>query len=273
PSFPDPFADPFGAPPSPASAGSLLADLPPPADDEQGFEVFDGPIPDLPVPDGPMEVMTATVTGPYAAPASNGPLPTTSRTVSRPSGRPEDIGIVDRKLPGAARRALGVVLNLGLASVLLVALVSLGTIYLKGGKVDASVLSLEPIKALFAGPGDLVAVDVSNGLYDTRTGKPVFFVRGEVENRGDAPSGANVRVEIVDGALSVTQAEVLVGASASPEELYAVGGAEDAASLKAKLDAKALTVKPGERQPFVVVFYEYPPELADYRLKLTVGQP
>ena len=66
------------------------------------------------------------------------------------------------------------------------------------------------------------------------------------------------------------QAEVAVGAAASPEELYQVATAEDVSALGAKLDAKALTVKPGERQPFLVLFYEYPPELADYRLKLTV---
>ena len=279
-SFPEPLAAPPPPPAAPsmappsatASAASLLGDLPPPVEDG-GFEVFDGPLPDLPAPDGPLEVMTATVTGPYAAPTSAGPLPAASRALSRPSGRPEDIGMVERRRPGAVHRTLGLVLNLGLASVLLVAFVSFGAVYLKGGKLDGSVLSLEPIKALFAGTGDLVAVDVSNGVYDTRAGKPVFYVRGEVENRGDAPSGAKVTVELVDGALSVSRADVRVGASATPEELYAVDGAEEAAALMARLDEQALSVKPGERQPFVVVFYEYPPELAEYRLKLTVGTP
>ena len=61
----------------------------------------------------------------------------------------DDLGMEEGKKPGAVRKTLGLVLNLGLASVLLVALVSLETIYLNGGKLDASALSLEPIKALF----------------------------------------------------------------------------------------------------------------------------
>ncbi len=282
-SFPDPFAlDPFPTEPplpaapssaAPVAASSLLGDLPPA--DDQDFEVFDGAFPGIPPAPEPSSVIVARVTGPYAAaPAARDEASAETRTaVGRPSGRPEDMGMVERKKPGAVRKTLGLVLNLGLASFLLVALVSLGTIYLNGGKLDASALSLEPIKALFAGAGDLVAVDVSNGLYDTRSGKPVFYVRGEVENRGDNSSPARVKVEIVDGALSVTQAEVRVGAAASPEELYLVGTDEDVAALGAKLDAKALTVKPGERQPFLVLFYEYPPQLADYRLKLTVHHP
>ena len=111
---------------------------------------------------------------------------------------------------------------------------------------------------------------MSNGLYDTRTGKPVFYVRGAVENRGDVPVDARVKVEIVDGPLSVTSAEVRVGAAASPEELYELRTAEELAALGEQWDARAQAVKPGERQPFLVVFYEYPPQLADYRLRLTV---
>jgi hypothetical protein len=177
---------------------------------------------------------------------------------------------VEPARPGARRKLVGIGLNLGLASILLVGILSLGTIYLNGG--DTSALSFHPLQALFAGPGDLVAEEVSNGLYDTLGDKPVFYVRGEVENRGKRPTRVQVDVEILDGSLSVSRAQGIAGTAPTPEQLHQVRTAQDAAALGARLGESAATVAPGQRAPFFVVFYDYPPELSDYRLKLSLHE-
>jgi hypothetical protein len=170
----------------------------------------------------------------------------------------------------AARRGLGLVANVLVASALLAVLLWVGTIYLHEGKFDLSSLSWESFKALFSGPGELLAVDVSNGLYETRGGKAVFYVRGEVENRGSSVKRARVSVEILDGSLPLTRADVLAGASPNAEELYGLSSPADLSALTAQLEKASTEVTPGARVPFLVAFYDYPPDLSQYRLRVTV---
>jgi hypothetical protein len=172
--------------------------------------------------------------------------------------------------PSTLRGAVGMVANVLVASALLVVLVSVGTIYLNEGRIDLSAVSLDGVKALFARRGDLLAVDVSNGLYETRGQRDVFYVRGEVENRGTSPVRARVIVELVDGAATLTRAEVLAGTAPTAEQLYEVSSAADLSALNARLAAAALELKPGARAPFLVAFHEYPPELSQYHLRVTV---
>lgn len=307
PAIPSPLDDPFaGGPASTAShtSASLMGDFPPPDDlfgkphttltsqpissasipdpfanasdsGEPDRGLFDMPEPPPPQPsmaDGDDDMPTATM--PRAAPAADAGLmtPVAKLNLEKPAGRPEDVGMDEGAKVGAVRRTVGLVVNLALASALVLGLVSVGTIYLNEGKLDPGALSLEPVKALFSAPRDLLTVDVSNGLYDTRSGKQVFYVRGEVENRGGKNVRAQVQVEVLDGTNAIMNARVLAGRSATPEELYAVTSAEELEALSRKLDAEALELKPGTRTPFLIAFYEYPPQLADYRLKVSVTE-
>ncbi|MBX5483392.1 MAG: zinc-ribbon domain-containing protein [Myxococcaceae bacterium] len=261
---------PSGSPqPSPA-----FGDVPPPDGSEPDHGLFDMPEPRTgsggnAAPVGLLDDVP-TATAPAATPLAR--IALTSAPVEKPAGRPEDVGMAETRGPGAVRRTAGLVVNLALATALVLILLSVGTIYLNEGKVDVTALSLEPVKALFAAPSAYVAADVSNGLYDTRGVKPVFYVRGDVENHGTHASRLKVRVDIVDGATSIAHAETLAGKAPSPEELYAVTSEKELAALVASLDEAAVEVKPGDRVPFVVAFYEYPPELTEYRLKVTVEE-
>lgn len=290
------------------TSGGLLGDLPP-ADDlfgrpnatltsqpvpltelpAYGSDVASGPdrgMFDMPAapPPAPASVTTSEAepadepTVPDGAPLKGGaPAPAVAATpvaapVGKPTGRPQDLGMRETRVPGFLRRTAGLVANLAIASLLVVAFASIGTIYLNEGRLDLSSLSTEPLKALFQPTGTLLAVDVSNGLYETREGRALFYVRGEVENRGQKPTRVQVKVEILDGPLALTAAEVRAGRAANPEELYSVNSADALAALVSKLEAGATEVKPGERRPFLVPFFEYPPDLGEYRLKLTVTE-
>ncbi|MBK7858297.1 MAG: zinc-ribbon domain-containing protein [Archangiaceae bacterium] len=167
------------------------------------------------------------------------------------------------------RSPVAVVWNAVSALVLSGMLVVLLMVVANEGKVDAS-LSWAKLKALFAKPRELVAFDISNGLYDTRAGKPVFYVRGEVKNRGARAGRVKVKAEILDGEDLMRAAEGYVGATPSPEDLYAVATADDVAKLSARLASSAAPVQPGAEHSFLVVFYEYPPDLKDFRVRVTV---
>ena len=60
------------------------------------------------------------------------------------------------------------------------------------------------------------------------------------------------------------------GVTPSPEDLYAVTNAEDLAKLTQRLAASAVELTPGSERPFVVAFYEYPPDLKGIRVRVTV---
>jgi hypothetical protein len=209
---------------------------------------------------------------PVPSPAPSRPIdplpPTPEASPAEP--RPPQAAPAPAVGPSVARRGLAMVANVLVASALLAVVLWVGTIYLHEGKFDLSSLSWESFRALFRGPGELRAVDVSNGLYETSGGKHVFYVRGEVENRGSSAKRARVSVEILDGSQPLTRAEVLAGASPNAEELYGLSSAADLSALDARLAKAAAEVSPGKRVPFLVAFYEYPPDLSQYRLRVTV---
>lgn len=206
---------------------------------------------------------------PKPPPRTSRPLPARSpRPVRRPSGRPENVGLAPPQ--GPLRKVVGALVNVVVAAVLLLFSAAAGVVYLNEGKLDASVFSPERLRALFAAPRDLVAVDVSNGLYDTQLGRAVFFVRGEVENRSPRPGKVKVRAELLEDGQLVRAAEGFAGAIATPEELHAIGSASDVEALHARLARSAAEIRPGARSPFLLAFYEYPPDLGGLRLRLVV---
>jgi hypothetical protein len=165
----------------------------------------------------------------------------------------------------------GVLVNLLVAGVLLISIGMVGLLYLSGGKLDRHSLSWQQLKQLFEPPHEMIAVELANGLYETRAGKPVFYVRGEAENRGAKPTKLSVRADILDDAQLVRSAEVWAGMSATPEDLFNIASAADAESLTSRLNLSAVEVKPGERAPFLLTFFEYPPSLSGYRIQVTVS--
>ncbi|MBN8226175.1 zinc-ribbon domain-containing protein [Corallococcus macrosporus] len=192
-------------------------------------------------------------------------------TVAKPSARIEDVGMPQRRLPGRARKVTGLVLNLAIATVLVVALGALGTVYLRDGKVDPSTLSPDRLRTLvMPASRPFVASDVSNGLYETRDGRMLFVVRGEAENRTGAAAAVRVKAALFDGDQRVRSAEGLAGALATPEELHAVTTREAATALRQRMDAAALPVPPGGKVPFLVMFQEFPADLAGFRLEVTL---
>ncbi|MCE9667336.1 hypothetical protein LY474_05865 [Myxococcus stipitatus] len=193
-----------------------------------------------------------------------------SISVAKPTARPEDVGIPQARPPSRARKATALVLNLVVAAVLVVGLGAVGLTYAREGRLDLSVLAPEQLEALFVPPPKpLVAVDVSNGLYETRSGRPVFYIRGEVENRTRGATHVRVKGALFDGAQRVRAAEGLAGAVATPEEVHEVGNADAATALRQRMDSAAIAVAPGARAPFLLVFQEYPADLGDFRLEVS----
>jgi len=159
-----------------------------------------------------------------------------------------------------------------LFAVLLVLLIlaSVGA-YLNEGHFELSSFSWHGFRGLFRPAGDVMPVDVSSGLYDTRAGKQVFYVRGAVENRGSRARRVKVRAEILDGAQLIRAVEAMAGASYTPEDLYRIEAAADADALNLPVGEASGKVGPGERVPFFLTFYDYPPDLWAYRLKVTAN--
>ena len=240
------------------SAGaSLLGDVPP-MDAAQDFSVKLGRV-GAPTK-GSVEVLDV------------GALPETPVvTVTRPTARPEDVGIPQSRPLSRARKVTALIANLVVAAVLVVGFAAVGRVYLREGRVDLSVLSPEHLRTLvIPAPQPLVAVDVSNALYETRAGRPLFFVRGEAENRTGSATRIRVRAALYDGTQRVRSAEVLAGAVPTPEQLYAVGDSQSATALSQRLDAAATSVAPGAKVPFLVMFHEYPADLGSFRLEVTL---
>jgi hypothetical protein len=172
-----------------------------------------------------------------------------------------------------SRSALGVLVNVVIAAVLVVALVLIGSALLNDGKVTSESLSLEHLKATFIPESDFSAADISNGLYETRSGRSVFFVRGEVTNRGTTATRVLVQADIVEGAKVVRSAHSLAGAVPTPEELYTLGvGDELEKKLEAQVAPRAQQLEPGASAAFLVVFTEYPPDLKGFRVRV-VARP
>ncbi|WP_255654055.1 hypothetical protein [Corallococcus sp. EGB] len=192
-------------------------------------------------------------------------------TVAKPSARIEDVGMPQRRMPGRARKLTGLVLNVTIATGLVVALGALGTVYLRDGKVDPATLSPDRLRTLvMPASRPFIASDVSNGLYETRDGRMLFVVRGEAENRTSTAAAVRVRAALFEGDQRVRSTEGLAGALATPEDLHGVTTREAATALRQRMDAASLPVPPGGKVPFLVLFQEFPADLTGYRLEVTL---
>ncbi|WP_284668765.1 hypothetical protein [Myxococcus sp. SDU36] len=246
----------FGTPD--ASDTSLLGDVPPTLDDAEAFGVTLGRVG---APSG-VQREVLDMDGLPAKPVV---------TVAKPTARPEDVGIPLSRPSSRLRKALGVTVNFVLAAALVAVLGTVGRVYLSDGRLDVSALSLDSLRALFMpAPKPLVAVDVTNGLYETREGPSLFYVRGDAANRSDTAARIRVRAALYDGSQRVASAEALVGGVPTPEELYGVGSLDAAVALRQRVDEAAVSVAPGAKAPFVVIFPEHPSDPGGYRLEVTL---
>lgn len=167
------------------------------------------------------------------------------------------------------RSVVGIVVNIAIAAVLVLGLVVVGSAYLNEGKLSSDSLSVESLKNTFAPSVEFVASDVSNGLYDTRAGRSVFFVRGEVTNRSANAVKVVVKAEIVEDGKVVRGGESWAGDPATPEEIFLIDGTEALEVLNRRVEKRSVPVPPGASATFVVPFTEYPPDLRGFRVRVS----
>lgn len=278
----------FSAPPEPQAP-------PPPARDEKtqvarpfGNDGFlgggdPGPSPTLPSFDG----ATARAMFDMPAPSSSAlpelpppepedfspppaaPAPAKQSVPTMPAAPSPELLAASEK-PRSRRGVVGIIVNIAIAALLVLGLVVVGSAYLNDGKVSAESLSVEQLKNTFAPSVPFVASDVTNGLYDTRAGRAVFYVRGEVANRSDAPATLVVKAEIIENGKVVRAAEAFVTEQPpTVEELYAVDGTDALEALQRRVEKRAAAVAPGGTASFVVAFTEYPPDLKGFRVRVS----
>jgi hypothetical protein len=156
-----------------------------------------------------------------------------------------------------------IVANAIVAMVLAAAAYVLGLALLNEGRFSFDDESAEPKNQNYP------VSDISNGLYSTATGRPVFFVRGVVENATSEPARLLVRAEIVEGRSVVRSSELPLGRPATPEEIFALDGQENGEQLFSRLLTERPELAPHSSADFLIVFFEYPPELEGFRVRVS----
>ncbi len=140
--------------------------------------------------------------------------------------------------------------------------------------IVAALSGEKPAGWLGLGPAeDVVATGVVSGLYDTASGRPVFYVRGQIENRGQKIRGpVRVTAELVSDGTAQARAEAIAGTEPTAEEVWALRSAADAEKLTRNLEAAQAErkVKPGASLPFFAVIPDPPSDLQRHRLHVTV---
>ncbi len=124
----------------------------------------------------------------------------------------------------------------------------------------------------FGPASDVIATGVVSGLYDTAGGKPVFYVRGRIQNRSDRVRGpVRVTAELVGGDEQL-RAETIAGAEPTPEDVWSVRSAADAEKLGRTLQSERVERKmqPGGNLPFFVLIPDPPADLQGRRLEIRV---
>jgi hypothetical protein len=81
-----------------------------------------------------------------------------------------------------------------------------------------------------------------------------------------------VRTEILDGSQLVGAVESFAGLPRAPEDLFRIENSQDADSVNSRTEPQPAEVGPGQRAGFLVAFYDYPPDLGAYRLKVTAAR-
>jgi predicted Zn finger-like uncharacterized protein len=232
------------------------------ADGAAARAMFDMP----PQEPAPSSLLDLPAPEPEAPPARNIERVTLSRPEAPP---PQVVQPPPPDEPARRRTVVGIVVNVAIAAVLVLGLVVVGSAYLNEGKFSTDALSLENLRNTFAPSVDFVANDVSNGLYETRAGRSVFFVRGDVMNRSEVPVKVVVKAEIVEDGKMVRAGESWAGEPATPEEMFLIDSSEALEALNRKVEKRSLVVPAGAAASFVVPFTEYPPDLKDFRVRVS----
>jgi len=274
---PSEFGDPFAELPT-AGAGpvpSVPLDDPLEVAQERGLFEMGRPGPPSPSVDlGPLlpEIPESEPAAPPPGSSPTGSMsgPFTLGRLSRPPSRIR-LGLDDRGEPGAARRVSGFLLNVGIAALLLVVVAALGSGYLSEGRMEWSMLSPRRFFQIFRPPSGVSPTDVTNGTYETRSGRSLLYVRGRVLNRGEPEARVRVEAELWDGGRRVKTSDTVAGASASPEELWMASTPAAVESLRQKLLARAHGIPSGAGADFLVLFDEVPPELGSLRLRVVTS--
>ena len=110
-------------------------------------------------------------------------------------------------------------------------------------------------------------------LYDTAGGKPVFYVRGRVENRTSKVRGpVRVTAELVADGAPEAKAEAIAGSEPTPEDVWSVRSPADVDRLSRTLQSARVERKldPGASLPFFAVISEPPEDLHRHRLQIRV---
>jgi predicted Zn finger-like uncharacterized protein len=194
------------------------------------------------------------------------PLP----AISKPPRRAR-LGLQEREEYGTARRVSAVVLNVGLAALLLLVVVGLASSWATAGRLEGAALSPRRLlQALRPGSG-VSPVEVTPGTYETSSGRSLLYVRGRVLNRGVPSARVRVRAEVWDGAQAVKAGETLAGAIATPEELWRAATPADVEALRGRLLSAATPVADGHQADFLVLLDDAPADLSGLRLRVTAS--
>jgi hypothetical protein len=121
------------------------------------------------------------------------------------------------------------------------------------------------------GRNDLVAVQEASGLYDTAGGRPIFFVRGRIENHGKRPGGpVRVVATLLSDSGPTARAEGVAGAEPTAEDVYALRSPAEADKLLKALAQRTADrrLPPGGSLPFFALFAEPPEKLVGQRVQL-----
>jgi hypothetical protein len=125
----------------------------------------------------------------------------------------------------------------------------------------------------FGSSADVVATGVVSGIYDTAGGKPVYYVRGRVENRSDKVRGpVRVTAELVADGAAEAKADTIAGSEPTPEDVWSVRSAADVEKLAGKLQGMRVDRKlaPGASLPFFALIPDPPADLVKHRLHVSV---
>jgi len=272
PSFATPAIDPGAlaledsSPPPPPRASPPPLPAREPTPEPDFFRVAAASVADMPIREPDVESASPLRTpAPDHGPA---PVPSAPEPVSRDAGASADVGglTATAALPRLRRRTRVSTLAANSLSLGLLLALTAGLLAWRGD------LRRSLRVATGRGGGDTVeTAGVRAGLYDTSAGPAVLVVRGEVRSRGGARGPVRVRVALVEGSRTVASAEALAGASASPEEVFAISSAQDAAALRRAMDARAARgFPPGAAAPFLVLFPAPVPDLSGLEVRTTV---
>ena len=200
--------------------------------------------------------------GPASKPAEPAPPPPRAEPARRPITKPQPARPPEPEI--APARAVVSSAFTGLLGAALAVIV-----------VIASAFSDDGTAGWFGfGPAsDVIATGVVSGLYDTAGGKPVFYIRGRIQNRSNKVRGpVRVTAELLADGSAEAKAETIAGAEPTPEDVWSVRSSADADKLARNLQSARVKRKlqPGESLPFFAVIADPPADLDRHRLQIRV---